>query len=71
MDCDAAAARSLIHRADRDRQEYVHRYFHCDWRSDQLYDLQINTGTIPIEDAATLVERVVRARVREAELHGA
>jgi cytidylate kinase len=62
MNVDAAFAGTLMHRADRDRQAYVQRYFHKDWRSDQLYHLQINTGTLTIPEAVSLVESVVRAR---------
>jgi hypothetical protein len=54
-----------MHRADKDRQAYVQRYFHRDWRGDQLYHLQINTGHITVEEAACMVERLVHGR-REA-----
>jgi len=67
MAIDAAFAATLIHRADRDRQAWIQRYFHHDWRSDQLYDLQINTGRVTIEEASDIVERVVRARMPEAD----
>lgn len=62
MGVDAAFAATLIHRADRDRQSYVQRYFHRDWRHDQLYDIQINTGKISLGEAVTVVEAVVRGR---------
>jgi cytidylate kinase len=62
LNVDASYATALIHRADRDRQAYVQRYFHRDWRSDQLYDLQINTQHIAIDEAVGIVERVVRSR---------
>jgi cytidylate kinase len=62
MQVDAAFAGSLIHRADRDRQAYVQRYFHRDWRSDQLYSVQINTGHVSISEAVRLLEHIVRGR---------
>jgi cytidylate kinase len=62
MKVDAAFAGTLIHRADRDRQAYVQRYFHRDWRSDQLYTLQINTGHVSIPEAVRLIEAIVRGR---------
>lgn len=62
LNVDAAFAGTLIHRADRDRQAYVQRYFHKDWRSDQLYTLQINTGHVTIPEAVGLVESIVRSR---------
>lgn len=61
---DAANASLLIQRADRERQAYVQRYFHRDWRSEQLYDVQINTGHLSIGDGAAIVETIVRARAR-------
>jgi cytidylate kinase len=63
MNVETAVAALLIQRADRERQAYVQRYFHRDWRNEQLYDVQINTGHLSIEDAATVVETIVRARV--------
>jgi len=56
------AAAELVRRADEDRQAYIQRYFHRDWRSELLYDLQINTGTIGISEAATMVTRLVERR---------
>ena len=52
-------AAELVRRADEDRQAYTQRYFHRDWRSELLYDLQINTGTIGISEAARMVTRLV------------
>ncbi|HEY2853893.1 MAG TPA: cytidylate kinase-like family protein [Gemmatimonadaceae bacterium] len=65
MNVDAAFGGMVMHRADKDRQAYVQRYFHRDWRGDQLYHLQINTGHITVEEAACMVERLVHGR-REA-----
>jgi cytidylate kinase len=62
MQVDAAFAGTLIHRADRDRQAYVQRYFHRDWRSDQLYSLQINTGHVSIYEAVRLIAAIARGR---------
>lgn len=62
MEVDAAFGGMLMHRADKDRQAYVQRYFRRDWRSDQLYDLQINTGHVTVQEAARMVERLVRDR---------
>jgi cytidylate kinase len=62
MNVDAAFGGMVMHRADKDRQAYVQRYFHRDWRGDQLYHLQINTGHITVEEAASMVERLVHGR---------
>jgi cytidylate kinase len=56
------AAAELVRRADEDRRAYIQRYFHRDWRSELLYDLQINTGAIGISEAATMVTRLVERR---------
>jgi cytidylate kinase len=56
------AAAALVRRADEDRQAYIQRYFHRDWRSELLYDLQINTGMIGISETATMVTRLVERR---------
>jgi len=56
------SAAELVRRADGDRQAYIQRYFHRDWRSELLYDLQINTGTMGISEAATMVTRLVEDR---------
>jgi cytidylate kinase len=64
----------LVRRADEDRQAYIQRYFHRDWRSELLYDLQFNTGTIGISEAAAMVTRLVERRSTssdEAVLQGA
>jgi cytidylate kinase len=55
-------AAELVRRADEDRQAYIQRYFHRDWRSELLYDLQINTGGVDIREAATTVTRLVERR---------
>src|SRR5258708_31669128 len=55
MNTDPAAVSAIVQRADHDRQAYVQRYFHSDVRSELLYDLRINTGRIPIGDAAAIV----------------
>lgn len=59
---DLAAAATMVHRADQDRQTYVHRYFHRDWRDSLLYDLQLNTGTVAIDEAVDLIANLVRLR---------
>jgi cytidylate kinase len=67
-------AAELVRRADEDRQAYIQRYFHRDWRSELLYDLQFNTGTIGISEAAAMVTRLVERRSTssdEAVLQGA
>jgi hypothetical protein len=56
----------MMRRADHDRNAYIQRYFHRDWRSELLYDVQINTGALAIEDCvSTLVDLVERLKGSE------
>jgi CMP/dCMP kinase len=42
-------------RRDADRQHYLQRYYQSDVNDPSQYDIQINTGTVPLEAAAQLV----------------
>jgi uncharacterized protein len=66
MRIDPARAADLVRRTDRDRQAYVHRYFHRDWRSARLYDVQINTTEIAVDEGAWLVAGLVWSRSLDA-----
>ena len=55
----AQAAAAVRHR-DADRQHFLQRYYHTSVSDSCAYDLQINTGTIPLSDAAELVLALVR-----------
>ncbi|MDB4873874.1 MAG: Cytidylate kinaselike family [Gemmatimonadetes bacterium] len=59
MNLDPSAAAALVRRADEDRQSYVQRYFHRDWRNPLLYDLQVNTGRVGVADAGAMVAEFV------------
>jgi cytidylate kinase len=48
-------AASEIRRKDADRQQYLQRYYQSNVNDACEYDLQINTGTVPLEAAAHLV----------------
>ncbi len=50
-----ADARALIAEMDRQRGEYHQKYFNKDWSTPDHYDLLVNTGTYPPEQAARLV----------------
>jgi cytidylate kinase len=62
MNVDPAFAANLLRKADQDRQAYVQRYFHRDWHSSLLYDVQFNTSRVSIEEAATMIERLIALR---------
>jgi cytidylate kinase len=63
----STVAAALVRRADEDRQAYIQRYFHRDWRSALLYDLQINTGGVDIREAAAIVTRLVLRRAMSSD----
>ncbi|HEX5385329.1 MAG TPA: cytidylate kinase-like family protein [Gemmatimonadales bacterium] len=62
------AAAADVRRRDADRRHYLERYYSIDINDPNAYDLQINTGTIPIETAARLVRAIVAG---EAAVGGA
>jgi CMP/dCMP kinase len=57
----AQAAADVRHR-DADRQHYLQRYYHTSVTDACAYDLQINTGTVPLPAAAELVLALVAGR---------
>ena len=54
------AAADVRHR-DADRQHYLQRYFHTSVTDSCAYDLQVNTGTVPLETAAAIIHDLVQA----------
>jgi cytidylate kinase len=59
LPCTLGQAEAQVRRVDADRHDYLRRYFAVEWRDEMLYDLQINTGNISIEDAAELIVQAV------------
>jgi cytidylate kinase len=62
MPCDSARAVAETRRMDQARAAYVRRHHQADWRDPLLYDMEINTGRLTIEEAARMVVNVVIAR---------
>jgi len=60
--CDRAAAANVARRMDDARRSYVRRHYHVDVRDPLLYDIQINTGRVSVEEAADYVAALVHAR---------
>jgi cytidylate kinase len=58
-------AASSLDKTDANRDDFVQRFFHKDARDPHLYDLIVNTGTIPPEEAAELVATECRRRFVE------
>jgi cytidylate kinase len=65
MPCDPERAIAEARRMDQGRASYVRRHYHCDWRDSLLYDVQFNTGRIPIEEAAAAVAELVASGSRQ------
>lgn len=51
----AHQAAADIRRRDTDRNHYLQRYYQSDVQDPCEYDLQINTGSVPLETAARLI----------------
>jgi len=58
------AAAEFIAHGDRGRERFVKTHFHVQVEDELLYHLVINTGRIPIPDAAQLIADAARRRFR-------
>jgi cytidylate kinase len=61
MRVDHAFAARLVQRADMDREAYVKRYFHGEWRNPLMYDVQVNTQRVSLPAAVKLVATLVES----------
>jgi len=52
---EAAAARQEIARFDKGSREFIKRYFQASWEDPVQYDLVINTESLSVKDAASIV----------------
>jgi len=57
----ADEARQQIEESDKTRAGYLKRYYNADIDDTRLYDLCLNTGTLPEETAANLIVEAIRA----------
>jgi CMP/dCMP kinase len=57
--CDRVAAAQVARRMDYVRRAYVRRHYHADLRDPLLYDVQLNTGTIPLDLCVELLATIV------------
>jgi hypothetical protein len=55
-----AQAAADVRRKDADRQQYLQRYYHSSLNDPCEYDLQINTGAVPLDGAARMVVALLR-----------
>ncbi len=58
-------AREYVTKEDHDRRAYIKRYFQKDIDDVSLYDLIINTDTVPFQDAVTIIgDMVLRTQMK-------
>ena len=57
-ECDENHALWVIQQSDQNSSGYIHTYFNSDWDDSKLYDLILNTRTIPLN---TCVEMIMSA----------
>ena len=62
LDVPPQDAPKRVHEINHQRQEYVKRHFHRDWRDFTNYDLCVNTSRIGLDGAAEMVTRLARDR---------
>jgi len=60
----SAAAQARVESSDRTRNTYVQRHYRVDWNDPKLYDLVINTETIPVQLARDLIARAWEQRLQ-------
>jgi cytidylate kinase len=56
---DKKRARQVVEQADMDRRGFHRYFFQVDWDSSESYDLVINTGSLGLKEAASLMLRAV------------
>jgi cytidylate kinase len=61
---NASEAERVIAETHRQREQYVRKHWHRDWRAVENYDLCLNTGSLGVAEAGELVIGVARERLR-------
>jgi cytidylate kinase len=56
------AAEQKVRQEEADLRAYIRQYFNEDWNDARLYDLVIDMGTTPVEQAVTLICEHLRQR---------
>jgi cytidylate kinase len=59
LDIGEKAAREYVIKEDRNRHDYIKKYFHKDIDDVSLYDLVINSDTVPLEDIVRIIGDMV------------
>jgi cytidylate kinase len=59
LDVSEKDARDYVIKEDRNRHDYIKKYFHKEINDVSLYDLVINTDTVHIEDAVRIIGDMV------------
>lgn len=56
------AALAFVRNTDRERAAFYRKYFNVDWSDPALFDLSINTSSMPVEQCADILAAAFRAR---------
>ena len=69
-DCDTEKAEHLILRNDRDSAGFIHSFFDIDWDDENIYDMVLNTKTMVVATAASLITAAIKApEFKESSAH--
>jgi cytidylate kinase len=57
-----SAAEARARRADQDRHQYIRHHFHSEWNDPHLYDVQLNTGGVRLDEVVELLYGMIQRR---------
>jgi cytidylate kinase len=64
--CTEREAKDFVETTDRDREQFIRRYFHHDVSDPHLYDLVVNLADLPRDDAVELIVSAVKRHEQRA-----
>lgn len=59
---DEKKSEQFIHQNDRDSSGYIRSFFDIDWNDENMYDLLLNTRTMSVETATSLIIGAITAQ---------
>jgi cytidylate kinase len=68
--CSEREAKAFVETTDRDREQFIQRYFHHHVADPHLYDLIVNLANIPRDDAVELIASEVKRHEQRALASG-
>jgi cytidylate kinase len=64
--CTEREAKDFVETTDRDREQFIRRYFHHEVSDPHLYDLVVNLADIPRDDAVELIASATKRHEQRA-----